>query len=290
MLILLLPGEPLPPPFTLALVGDVMLGRGVALALAQDWEAAFAEVAPILQEADLAFGNLESPLTTARLQSAGHDLRAEPEAASALGMAGFDVLSLANNHSLDAGEAGLAQTRQALTQAGVLTVGEGERVCVPQACVLALHTSLAVPPAAVAAVAAAKQSGRLLIVSLHWGAEYQAAPAPAQRALARALAAAGADLIVGHGPHVLQPMEWVGHTLLAYSLGNFLFDQPYPLDCRRGAILRLTVRWGRLPTLEVIPTVAEQGGVRLASGEDAAMTRYRLGQDAHLTFSPDRVE
>jgi hypothetical protein len=107
------------PPFTLALVGDVMLGRGVAQALNGDWEAAFGRVRPWLAQADLAFANLESPLTTAPHGGRGYDLRAPPEAVAALDAAGFDIVSLANNHALDAGAVGLAQTLSALDAAGI---------------------------------------------------------------------------------------------------------------------------------------------------------------------------
>ena len=135
----MLPGEPISLTTTLAFVGDVMLGRGVAQALDGDWEAAFAGVRPWLAEADLALANLESPLTTALPLSlssplgmlplplspptggdeGGYDLRAPLEAVAALRAAGFDVVSLANNHALDAGQAGLRETAGTLRVAGI---------------------------------------------------------------------------------------------------------------------------------------------------------------------------
>ena len=88
-------------------------------------------------------------------------------------------------------------------------------------------------------------------------------------------------MIVGHGPHVLQPMEWVGKTLVAYSLGNFLFDQLYPMDCRWGAILWVAVRKGHIAAVWVTPTVIgtgiDQGRVILPDPETAAIIHYRLG-------------
>ena len=128
--LLTLPGEPTPPMYTLAFVGDVMLGRGVAQALEGDWEAAFAAVQLWLAEADLAFANLESPLTTMQslpsLPPSKHDLRAPREAVAALQVAGFDVVSLANNHALDAGEAGLQETVDVLRASGILSVANWE--------------------------------------------------------------------------------------------------------------------------------------------------------------------
>ncbi len=306
------------PVLTLAFVGDGMLGRGVAQALGGDWEAAFTRVWPWLAEADLTFANLESPLTTAplvpvsvlgRLGSLPHpsglngtevrvyDLRAPPEAVVALGGAGFDVVSLANNHALDAGNPGLRQTVSTLQAAGVaplvdwetdtLVVGSCHHCTsfpLYQSTNLSVYRMLAfddsVAPldleGAVEAVAAAAEQADVVVVSVHWGGEYQAAPGPRQQAVARALAGVGARLIVGHGPHVLQRVEWVGETLVAYSLGNFLFDQPYPADCRWGAILRVMLRGDRIVAVEAVPTVVEHGSVRPADPEDAVTILARL--------------
>jgi poly-gamma-glutamate synthesis protein (capsule biosynthesis protein) len=286
---LTLPGEPALPTITLALTGDVMLGRGVAQALDGNWEAAFAEVRPWLVDADLAFANLESPLTTIlpplggdRGGEGGYDLRAPPETVAALRIAGFDVVSLANNHALDADQAGLAQTMTTLETAGITGLTDYlqpySSTHLPNYYVLAFDDSAApldVTAAADAVAAAAKQAG-VVVVSIHWGGEYQAAPGPRQRAIASALAEAGADVIAGHGPHVLQPVEWVGGTLVAYSLGNFLFDQLYPADCRWGAILRVTLRGERIVAVAAAPTVVERGRVRPASPEVAAAILDRL--------------
>ena len=325
----LFPGEPAPPvpseaegpTLTLALVGDVMLGRGVAQALDGDWVAAFAEVRPWLAEADgstefaevLAFANLESPLTTVPFspsvppiggdRGGAYDLRAPPEAVLALDAAGFDVVSLANNHALDAGRAGARETVNTLRAVGIVPlVSQGVGTLVNweagaspgwspayqstnyQSTNLPIYQVLAfddsVTPldvgAAVEAVAAAAKQADLVLVSVHWGGEYQAAPSSRQRAIAGALAGAGARLIVGHGPHVLQRVEWVEETLVAYSLGNFLFDQPYPADCRWGVILRVTLRDDCIVALEAVPTVVERGRVVLAGPDAAAAILARL--------------
>jgi poly-gamma-glutamate synthesis protein (capsule biosynthesis protein) len=285
---------------TLALVGDVMLGRGVGQALEGDWGAAFAEVRPWLAGADVAFANLESPLTTAPQVREGYDLRADPESVAALRVAGFDVVSLANNHVLDAGEAGLVQTVATLEAAGLLGLARAQpqrrmeadasaawssvslRADLSGCCFLAFDDSvhpLDVEAASRLVAAAAGQSD-VVVVSVHWGGEYQAAPSPRQRAIASALAGAGAGLIVGHGPHVLQRLEWVGGTLVVYSLGNFLFDQPYPADCRQGAILSVRLRGGRVAAVEAVPTVAERGRVRLAELDEASAILARLGMQS----------
>jgi len=277
-----LPGEPTPT-FTLVFAGDVMLGRGVAQALDGDWASAFAAVRPRLATADCAFANLESPLTTAPQVSEGYDLRAPPAAVAALQSAGFDVISLANNHALDAGDAGLQETVSTLQIASITPLYQPTNYQFTNYQstnyrLLAFDDS--VTPldigAARDAVSAAARESPVVVVSIHWGGEYQAAPGPRQRTLARVLADAGADVIVGHGPHVLQRIEWVGNTLVAYSLGNFLFDQPYPADCRQGAILEVTLRGGRIFTVKILPTVVESGRTLPAGPQDAAAIYKRL--------------
>ena len=305
-----LPGERALPDFTVALVGDVMLGRGVAQALDGDWGAAFDEVRPWLAGADLAFANLESPLTAApfsppspalgRTDGGRYDLRAPRDAVAALQAAGFDVVSVANNHALDGGRAGMAQTLDALEAAGLTGLEDweagrsgnweigrlvdGEAFPMVQSAngptyqILAFDDSAGQMDVEVAAgaVAAAAEQADLVVVSVHWGGEYQATPSPRQRAIAARLAAAGADVVAGHGPHVLQPVEWVGETLVAYSLGNFLFDQPYPVDCRWGAILHITLREDRIVSVDPIPTVSYWGRVKLAGPDDGSAIFARL--------------
>ncbi len=260
-----------------------MLGRGVAQALDGDWESALARVQPWLAGADWAFANLESPLTAERERPAepsqgAYDLRAPAEAVAALCAVGFDVVSLANNHALDAGEAGLAQTIAMLDRAGIVGLGAYQALEFPGGWLLALDDSVAPLdlPVAVQQVERAAEEGGAVLVSIHWGGEYQAAPGPRQRMLARTLVAAGADVIVGHGPHVLQPVEWVDGALVAYSLGNFLFDQLYPVDCRWGVVLRLTLRGEHVAAVAAAPTVTERGRVRLATPVERAAILKRL--------------
>jgi poly-gamma-glutamate capsule biosynthesis protein CapA/YwtB (metallophosphatase superfamily) len=294
---LFLTGEPVSPALTLILAGDVMLGRGVAQALGGEWEATFAGVRPWLsgderaaKDRVLTFANLESPLTAAPQVRGGHDLRAPPAAVAALRAAGYDAVSLANNHALDAGQAGLRETVRTLRAAEIVpwmdermarAAGQAPtRIPIAAPVYRGLAFDDSVFPldveAAVSAVAAAAERAEVVIVSIHWGGEYQAVPSARQQDIAMVLAEAGADVIAGHGPHVLQRVEWVGETLVAYSLGNFLFDQPYPEDCRWGAILRVTLRGGRAVAVEAFPTVAERGRVRPADTETAAVILSRL--------------
>lgn len=284
-----LPEQETPPPtsLTLFLGGDVMLGRGVAQALDGDWETAFAALSPWLDELtspqtnSLLLANLESPLTAQPPITEGYDLRAPPEAAAALRAAGFDALSLANNHALDAGQAGRQETIDTLREAGILPWLAGTPVSVPGSpSIIGLALDDTSTPldldSAAETVAGAAAQAEVVAISIHWGAEYQVTPSTRQREIARVLSKAGASVIFGHGPHVLQPVEMVGETLVAYSLGNLLFDQPYPVDCSWGAILQVTLQHSQIADIETLPTVSTGGRVHLAKGETAQAILDRL--------------
>jgi poly-gamma-glutamate capsule biosynthesis protein CapA/YwtB (metallophosphatase superfamily) len=288
--VLLVPGDRSVPRWTLALAGDVMLGRSVARALGGQWEDAFGEVQAASLGAHLAFANLESPLTALSCAQptpgspAGSegDLSAPPEAAGALRSFGFDLLSLANNHALDCGQSGLRETTATIRSAAITPLLPGEPVCLSapvRTCWAAFDDSEGGldEQEAAAIVSSLADSGVLVVVSIHWGGEYQAAPSPRQEALAEALAAAGAGLIAGHGPHVLQRVDWIGDTLVLYSLGNALFDQPYPADARRGAVVLAVVEGTRVVSVTAVATVSDCGRVRLAQPDDTRATMARLG-------------
>lgn len=284
-------------PVGLVFVGDVMLGRDVARALDGDWADAFADVRPLLVEADFAFANLESPLTRAPFAGGRFDLRAPPEAIGALTAAGFDVVSLANNHAFDGGWAGVAETLDTLRRAGVVALADPRTQDLGE---LALGDDLTVRignlrvsffalfdtgrPLDTSLISEAAARADVVVISIHWGAEYSPTT-QRQRALSRELVAAGADLIVGHGPHVLQAIENLDGALVAYSLGNFLFDQPF-IDTRQGAILHITLDRGSITAVEAIPTVIRRGRVQLASGDEVAAILNQLRVPAEKRTRP----
>lgn len=276
----------------LAFLGDVMLGRGIAQDhQAGGWEAALAILAPELRAADFSMANLESPITTRALTRPAYDLRAPAVGLAALSFAGVNVLTLANNHSMDAGPAGVLDTRQALAKGGFGVVGPAAEVCYFNIngytlAVLALD-DVSAPidlPSAQATIAREARRSDLVIVSIHWGMEYNPGPTPRQRYLAAQLVQAGAGLIVGQHPHVLQSAAWLprpgrsDQTLVVYSLGNALFDQPAPPDAERSALLR--VDWGiqGIQSVNFIPFQIDaiKGQVEFASPANAALIRQRL--------------
>jgi poly-gamma-glutamate capsule biosynthesis protein CapA/YwtB (metallophosphatase superfamily) len=240
-----------------------MLGRGVAQAHSSgDWENALAELAPRLKVADLALANLESPFGEPPSSLDGYNLCAPPAAIPALTSAGLDLLSLANNHNRDcvAGEAGTAEL---LRQAGMEGIGDQPvyRTIRGMCLVFLAFEDVSAPldiASAAQAVSEARRGDCLVVVSIHWGMEYQSGADSVQRDQAQALADAGAALIWGHHPHVLQPVEWLQgkdqahRTLVAYSLGNALFDQPLP-QAKHSELLIVTLDKGGVSDYELIP-------------------------------------
>lgn len=252
---------------TLVAVGDVMLARGVARKVARhDWRYPFAKVAKLLR-GDIVFGNLECSLgETGRLLPKRASLAAPEEAAGALARAGFTVVSVANNHTFDRGRLGLANTLRILDARGLRYAGAGDTIAAAHRAAvttvrglrvaflaytdwppegylsLADQPSLALadPQSVVADVRAARAQADVVVVSFHWGTELRRMPSTRQRGLARTAIDAGADLILGHHPHVRQPVQWYRGRPIFFSLGNFVFDQPgTDASCGWLAVLRL---------------------------------------------------
>jgi hypothetical protein len=240
-------------------VGDVMPGRGLA-----DSAGLFDHVTEVLQNADLAIGNLEGAVADVVVEDPAHSLVLPLGTPDALAGAGFDLLSLANNHTLDAGAAGLAETRERLRAAGLLPVEVGPAL-VRQIGgltfgVLAWNdVASADEQSLLDVVRQARQEADVVIVLTHWGQEYTRHPVLAQRELAADLLDAGADVILGSHPHVVQdvqiddPTQADDHArLVAYSLGNFAFDQGWD-DTAQGLALRLLFDEGGLRAVQAIP-------------------------------------
>jgi poly-gamma-glutamate synthesis protein (capsule biosynthesis protein) len=267
-----------------------MLGRGVAQVYANDgWENALNALVPFSSQVDLTAANLESPLTSSPSAAAGFDLRAPPESVVALSRSGISLVSLANNHILDGGQPGLAQTLGVLREAGIGAIGPTGEVVVRQANGASLaflafddvSRPLEIDEAA-NHVRRAHEQDELVVVSIHWGSEYLSVPDARQVALARALADAGASVIWGHHPHVVQPVAWVQGTalryptLVAYSLGNLLFDQAGPPDTRRGVALEFTLGTGGAIALQAYAFVIDPSPLLLRPADSA--TRLALGR------------
>jgi len=268
------------PSVTLVAVGDIQLARGTARAIEREGaDYPFSATAEITRGADLAVGNLECALSrdaTALVKR--YSFKADPACADGLARAGFDVLSLANNHSLDCGRAGLLDTMDALARRGISWVGAGEDAAAAEAPLIVERKGLRIaflawtavhcvgviyrrdaPGAAAfeteraeAAIRAAGRRADVVIVLLHWGLEYTREPREVQRRIARRLIDAGAHLIIGHHPHTPQPVERYRGGVIAYSLGNFVFDSASE-QARGGLILRCALQRDGVSGVESIP-------------------------------------
>ncbi len=256
---------------TLLFVGDIMLSRSIGNIMARknDWRYPFLKIADFLRSADIVFGNLEGPIS-ARGTKVGsiYSFRSDPRVIEGLLYAGFDVLSIANNHIWDYGADAVRDTLTIVKNAGIGVVGGGadyQETHTPLIknakgtkiaflgytdLISSLLGSKTAKPAiayldidqAIADVKDAREKADLVVVSLHWGNEYETTPNPNQEKVAKALIDAGAQLIIGHHPHVVQPIEEYGGGYIAYSLGNFVFDQNFSEDTKRGLILKVIAR------------------------------------------------
>jgi poly-gamma-glutamate capsule biosynthesis protein CapA/YwtB (metallophosphatase superfamily) len=280
-------------------VGDIALVDAV-LRRAREGVDPFAAVRPLLAAADLAMGNLECvlssrPAPAARVGAPPRVTLAAPCAgASLLTAAGFDLLSLANNHAFDLGPAGALDSLRCVRGAGLAAVGLGGSRAEAEAPVRVTLGGLRVGVVAfaydtnrpagagarvalldddpVAAVRALRPTVDAVLVSLHWGVEFVHTPTAAQVRLAHALVDAGADAVIGHHPHVLQGVEVYRGRPVVYSLGNFVFGpQRWPRDA--SAVLGLTLtraRAGegavRAVTLTPVRAVGRRGVLTLATG------------------------
>jgi poly-gamma-glutamate synthesis protein (capsule biosynthesis protein) len=231
----------------------------------------------MLRAADLAYCNLECPISDqGRDQHHLYSFRADPRSLEGLQQAGFRVVSQANNHTYDWGPAAVLDSVERLRTAGIRTVGAGQNDLEAHYPAIVDVGGLKVgflayvniepkeatagvdrpgvawlePARALADIRFARPLVSLLIVCPHWGVEYALRPTPEQVKLAHQMIDAGADLIVGSHPHVVQPLEQYHGCWVAYSLGNFVFDQKNPAT-HRGLLLEVKVRGKQIA--EVIP-------------------------------------
>lgn len=261
---------------TLQVVGDVMLGRRVAAANpGPDPAAALRPFAEQMRRSDLTVANLESTLSTAGTPQQGGDSFAVPPAtAGALARIGVDAVSLANNHTGDFGEEALRRTLRTLQRSPLRHVGAGVDLdAASRAAVMRVNglrvgligfNAIGETPRATATTPGAlsvsmpprtgpldrvdlrrvsrlvrdlRDQADVVVVLPHWGAQYTHVAVPAQRQVARELAAAGADLVVGGHPHWVQGLELVGDTVVAHSLGNLVFDMDFMEQTMEGVTL-----------------------------------------------------
>ena len=287
----------------LTAVGDIMLGRKVAaLIQAQGPQAVFASVQPILDPADILVGNLECVLSAGGTpQPKSYTLEAPPDTVKALTLAGFDLMGVANNHTMDYGPQGLADTLNTLDQNGISHAGAGANASQARAAVILERNGLRVAFLAYvdvpveyrgfdahtwiatttrpgiawadlsqmrADIAAAGRQADVVVVLLHAGYEGFPSIIDEQRQEAHTAIDAGAALVIGTHPHILQPIEAYHGGLIAYSLGNFVFDDFKGLE-NASIILRLVLDRSGVLSYDYVPVLIDNGLPRLAAEGEA---------------------
>jgi len=230
---------------TLITVGDVMLGRSVNAKMRSlnDFTYPFLKTAEFLRSADLTFINLESPFyDDCPITNTGMILCADPRAIEGLILAGIDLANLANNHIRNYGQEGLNLTKSLLQDNFLTPLGPEQNLIIKKIKGTKFGflgfdlTSGYQEEKVVEAIKKNKPQVDLLIVSFHWGIEYAQEPASWQIELAHQVIEAGADLILGHHPHVIQKVEDYHGSKIVYSLGNFVFDQPWSEETKKGLV------------------------------------------------------
>ncbi|WP_096360489.1 CapA family protein [Sulfuricaulis limicola] len=295
----------------IAAVGDIMLGGTAAPEMQKyGYDYPFEQTKDILKQAQIVFGNLEGPLTDGGAAGTAKQyvFRSPPDkVAPALARAGFNVVSLANNHTLDYGAEGLEDTRAALDKAGIRHAGAGRNAAEARqpvymmadgVTVAVLAYSLTFPeefwagpdkPGTAfghekhvrADVAAARQTADIVVVSFHWGQEGKTELRDYQTQLAHAAIDAGAAAVLGHHPHILQGVERYKDGVILYSLGNFAFGS-FSNTATRSAIALLTFRDRQWRELKMVPLNVKNAEVvfqpRPLVGRDAAEVVGQLQQ------------
>lgn len=288
-------------PVCLVAAGDIMLSRGVAGESKKQGNLRhpFAKIEKYLKNSDIVFGNLENPITPGREIGAPEMiLRADPGVESALQGAGFTILSLANNHLPDFGPQGVRDTLRYLDGAGIGHAGAGRteneayaaeliEVKGMKLAFLAFADPGLVPESYLAGVehpgiafldrekvrAAVKDAGEkadFVVASIHAGREYEHEPDQTQIEYARLAIDAGADLVLGHHPHVVQKVEKYKGKYIFYSLGNFIFDQKWSRATREGLAARIFITRAGLGKIEFLPVfINDQDQPQLLEGEAA---------------------
>jgi len=329
-------GAGAPRSFTLAVTGDLLphlpvvararadaAGTGRAL----DFAPMLAPLRPLIEPADLALCHLEVPLSADGRVSGYPAFNGPAELAAAIVETGYDGCSTASNHAVDRGFAGVAATLDVLDAVGLRHVGTarspeedvapawydagGVRVAqlsatyglngLPVPAQAPWSVDLIEPARILADAAAARAAGaEFVVISLHWGIEYQAEPTAQQRALAaQLLASPDVDLLVGHHAHVVQPVERIGGEVVVYGLGNLLSNQSAACCAaatQDGMVVTLTVaepRRGaglRVEEVSITPTYVERPTFRvLAVPQTLADPATPPGLRAQLEASAART-
>lgn len=257
---------------SIVLVGDIMMARNVEFLMQQkgsEYPFSGLDIRTLAPQPYIV-GNFESSIPLVHVPTNSNEMNFSVDRIflPALLGAGFTHLSLANNHTYDHGAAGLMNTEEQLSKVGFYTFGEpnhfskrsityldlNER----KVALIGLHATQAVPSKTEAAdiMRSASTQSDFQIVYVHWGTEYIAKNDALQRQLSETLVAAGADLIIGHHPHVVENVGLIDGVPVFYSLGNYIFDQYLSIDTEQGLVVTVEFT-SESPVLHLLPVTSE---------------------------------
>jgi len=303
-----------PPTTVLFFAGDIMLSRHVGTKITETKNPAlpFLSVAERIQAADISFANLESPFLDSKPRvTEGLVFKAEPEYVAGLKLAGFDILSTANNHSFDQGRDGIDYTLSWLAENGIMPIGTGSdchdgKIITANGVdfgylaysYTAYNSGGSIPDPLVcswfdsekvrADVAKMRMQADVVIVSAHTGIEYQRQPTPADVERAHLAIDAGVDLVIGHHPHWVQTTEQYRGKWILHSLGNFVFDQMWSQDTRQGLAAEIHYDKTRLQKIILHPVIIDDYCcARWASAEESLTILRQINLTDPILFSKD---
>ncbi|WP_394580954.1 CapA family protein [Cytobacillus firmus] len=296
---------------TMTMVGDVMMGRHVGeVTKRHGADYLFRHVKPYFDASDYVSGNFEHPIlknVASKYEQTDKSIHlyTDMDAIHAVKNAGFTVMNLANNHLMDYGEEGLRDTLDVFDRYNMDYVGGGEnrkeakehinyqdvngvRVATLGFTDAFVEGTIATkdrngllsanPDVLFDMIEKAKNEDHgnadLVVVNVHWGQEYDTEATPRQKALAKAMVDAGADIIIGHHPHVLQSFDVYKDGIIFYSLGNFVFDQGWTRT-KDSAMVQYNLTEDGKATIDVIPLQIEEAAPRLATGYFDQLRVYR---------------
>lgn len=286
--------------------GDVMLSRGVerTMMAKKNYKYPFIAISQFMTDADIVFGNLETSIIKGRtINDLEMVFRTDPKSVIGLKFAGFNIMSIANNHIMNFGRAGLASTIDNLDKNGIMHIGAGlseDNIYAPafkeikgtKFAFLGFtynHDLRKGPKGEVYGVAdmdeekmkeAVKKAGSeadVVIVSMHAGTEYKTSAGSIQENFAHDAIDAGADVVIGHHPHVVQNTEIYKGKYIFYSLGNFVFDQMWSNETRLGSMVEIIFLEGEIKNVRFVPVkIFDYSQPKVIGGEVGKMILERL--------------
>lgn len=289
---------------TIVATGDIIPVRMTNVKVVEqgDFTYPYRKTKEIVASADLTFGNLETPLLAACAPKRdGMVFCGKAEHTQGLQYAGIDLVNLANNHTGNHNEAGIAETIKHLQNARIAYTGLGEPAIItvkgkrfgfvgfseiPGTCCGARE---ATSEYIKADIARAKEQADVVIVQFHWGLEYQENPDHNQIRLGREAIDAGADLVIGNHPHWVQGVEFYKSKLITYAHGNYVFDQMWSVATTQGVIGKYTFYDNQLIDVQYTPLVIEdfvQPRPATSTEYEAIIGRMKRSSDYLMNKSP----